>query len=67
MAQFQKYFESLKLQHQAEIIEKQEQIEATTARLQGQPQLEQFIKEALDVNAKLKQQQEVFFQQPSII
>ena len=37
MAQFEKYFESLKLQHQAEITEKQAQLEATTIRLQSQP------------------------------
>ena len=66
MAQFQKVFESLKLQHQAEITEKQTQMEATMTRLQIQPQLEQFIKEALDVNAKLKQQQEAFCQNVSI-
>ena len=35
-------------------------------RLQSPPQLVQFIKETLDVNAKLKQQQEVFYQQASI-
>ena len=67
MAQFQKYLESLKLQNQEEINEKQAQMEETMTRLQSQPQLEKFIKEELDVNAKLKQQQEVFFQQASII
>ena len=36
-------------------------------KLQSQPQLDKFIKEAQDVNAKLKKQQEVFFHQASII
>ena len=36
-------------------------------KLQSQPHLEQVIREELDVNAKLKQKQEVFFQQASII
>lgn len=50
MSQFQKDFESLNLQHQTKITEKQTQLEAAMTRLQSQPQLEQFIKEALDVN-----------------
>ena len=36
-------------------------------KLQSQPQLEQFIKEALDLNTKLKKEQEVFFHQASMI
>ena len=35
--------------------------------LQSQPQSEKFIKEGLDVNDKLKKQQEVFCQQAFII
>ena len=36
-------------------------------KLQSQPQLEQFIKEALDLNTKLKKEQEIFFHQASMI
>ena len=59
MFQFQKDFEKLNLQHHVQITEKQAQLEATTW-LQIQPQLEQFIKEALDINDKLKQQHKLF-------
>ena len=37
------------------------------AELQSQPQLEQFIKEALDVNTMLKKEQEMFCHQDSMI
>lgn len=37
------------------------------AELQSQPQLEQFIKEALDVNTMLKKEQEVFCHQALMI
>ena len=67
MSQFQKEFESLNLQHQVKLTEKKTQLEAAMTGLQSQPQLEKFIKEALDVNDKLKQQeQDIFFQQASI-
>lgn len=67
MAQFQKDFESLKRQHQIEINEKQAWMETTMIRIQIQPQLEKFIKEALDINAKLKKKEEVFCHQASMI
>ena len=35
--------------------------------LQSQPQLEKFIKEALDVNTMLKKEQQMFFHQASMI
>ena len=63
MSQFQKDFESLNLQHQVQFTEKKTQLEVVMNILQSQPQLDKFINESLDVNAKLKQQQEVFFQQ----
>ena len=44
MAQFQKDFYSIKLQHQTEITEKQAQLLVAMTRLQIQPQLEKFIK-----------------------
>ena len=56
MSQFEKDFESLNLQHQVQLTEKKTQLAATLNKLQRQPHLEKFIKEALDVNAKLKQQ-----------
>ena len=66
MSQLQNHFESLNLQNQVELIEKKTQLEEKMNKLQIQPQLENFTKEALDVNAKLKRQKEVFFQQASI-
>ena len=66
MSQFQKYFERLKLQHQVKITEKETQLEATMDKLKSQPSVKQFIKEALEINAKLRKQKETFRQQVSI-
>ena len=65
--QFHKDVESLKLQHQTKINEKQAQLEIEMTKLQSQPQLEKFIKDALDLNTKLMKEQEVFFHQASMI
>ena len=43
MSQFQKYFESLNLQHQVQITEKKTQLEEEMTILQSQPQLEKFL------------------------
>ena len=58
--QFHKDIESLKLQHQTELNEKQAQLEIATTKLQSQLRLEKFIKEALDLNTKLKKNKKCF-------
>jgi len=66
-AQFHEDIESLKLKYQTELNEKQAHLERAMAELQSQPQLEQFIKETLDVNTMLKKEQEIFYHQASMI
>ena len=63
ISQFQKDFEILTLQHQVKLTEKEMQVEAAMNKLKIQPQVELFIREALEMNEKIKQQQEIFCQQ----
>ena len=58
MSQFPKEFYRLKLQHQVQILEKETQIEAAMDKLKIRPQTKKFIKDALEWNTNLKQQQE---------
>ena len=54
------------MQHQVQLTEKETQLEAAMNKLEIQPRVEKFIREALEMNAKLKHQQEIFCQQASI-
>ena len=65
--QFHEDIKNLKLKSQIELNEKKAHLERAMAELQSQPQLEQFIKEALDVNNMLKKEQEIFCHQASMV
>ena len=67
ITQFHENIENLKLKYQTELNEKQAHLEIAMNKLQSQPQLEKFIKEALDVNTMLKKEQEMFCHQASMI
>ena len=52
--QYHEDIENLKLKFHAELNERQAHLEKAMDELQIQPHLEQFIKEALDVNTMIK-------------
>ena len=70
MAQFQKEFEKMRLQHRADIEKKDSQIQKIhneMDKLRYHPQTKEFIKETLEINTQFSKQQEIFCQKISLI
>jgi len=53
----------MQIQHQATPTEKDTQIQAMLEKYKDSPQIDQFVKEALNLNAQLMQQKELLCQE----
>ena len=57
----------MQIQHQASLAEKDVRVQAMIEKYKDNPQIDQFVKEALNLNAQLMQQKEVLCQKLSQI
>ena len=57
----------MRLQHQASLAEKDSQIQAMMYKFKDNPQIDEFIKEAVSLNSLLMQQEEILCQKISQI